>query len=102
MADAPRLKVKEYKYLNISLDDFEGPIDVAIKYLESLKEEGWTYLEEDYTYDGNPTLRAYVERPETDLELQERVKREEKMKIDQRGRRLQEYERLKKEFDSHG
>lgn len=102
MTDTPRLKIKEYRYLNVHIGDFEGSIDNAIEYLESLKGEGWTGLEEDFNYENrDPILRAYVERPETDLEFKERVKNEEMRKASMREMRLQQYEELRKEFGPH-
>lgn len=101
MTEETRLKVKEYRYLNVHIGDFEGSIDNAIKHLESLKEEGWTGLEENTNYEGDPILKAYVERPETDLEFKERVKNEEMRKASMRKMRLQQYEELRKEFGPH-
>jgi hypothetical protein len=102
MTEETRLKVKEYRCLNVHIGDFEGSIDNAIKHLESLKEEGWTRLEEDFNYENrDPILRAYVERPETDLEFKERVKNEEMRKASTREMRLRQYEELRKEFGPH-
>lgn len=102
MGDTPRLKIKEYRYLNVHIGDFEGSIDDAIKHLERLKEEGWTRLEEDFNYENrDPILRAYVERPETDLEFKARVKKEEMRKASMMEMRLKQYEELRKEFGPH-
>lgn len=101
MADTPRLKIKEYRFLNVHIGDFEGSIDAAIKHLESLKEEGWMGLEENTNYEGDPILKAYVERPETDLEFKARVKNEEMRKASTREMRLRQYEELRKEFGPH-
>lgn len=99
MADTPRLKIKEYRYLDVHIGDFEGSIDNAIKHLESLKDEGWVGLEEEIDYGGGrPVLRAYNERPETDLEFKARVKNEEMRKASTREMRLRQYEELRKEF----
>ena len=86
------------------LDLDEMSIEEAIKYLQSLQEKyskDWTDLQiyEDYCYEGGYNLKLRGKRFETDLEYENRSRREKESLERQMIRDHSEYERLKALFE---
>lgn len=109
---------KHLGYLN-TRDTFDCTLDLAIERLQKMeaeyKEEGftqvWMYVEHDHDWDGHPEININIQgyRPETDAEMEERIKEEElevrretkaaatrQKAIEERDKA--EYARLKKKF----
>jgi hypothetical protein len=86
------------------LDLNEMSIEEAIEYLQSLQEKyskDWTDLQiyEDYCYEGGYNLKLRGKRYETDLEYENRSRREKESLERQMTRDHSEYERLKALFE---
>ena len=86
------------------LDLDEMSIEEAIKYLQSLQEKyskDWTDLQiyEDYCYEGGYNLKLRGKRFETDLEYENRSRREKESLERQMIQDRSEYDRLKALFE---
>ena len=87
---------------DLELDEMS--IEGAIEYLQSLQEKyskGWTDLQiyEDPCYEGGYHLKLHGKRFETDLEYENRSRREKESLERQMTRDRSEYERLKALFE---
>jgi hypothetical protein len=87
---------------DLYLDDMS--IDEAIEYLQSLQEKyskDWTDLQisEDSCYEGGYHLKLRGKRFETDLEYENRMRRDKESLERQMTRDHSEYERLKALFE---
>ena len=87
---------------DLELDEMS--IEGAIEYLQSLQEKyskGWTDLQiyEDPCYEGGYNLKLRGKRFETDLEYENRSRREKESLERQMTRDRSEYERLKALFE---
>lgn len=87
---------------DLELDEMS--IEGAIEYLQSLQEKyskGWTDLQiyEDPCYEGGYNLKLRGKRFETDIEYENRSRREKESLERQMTRDRSEYERLKALFE---
>jgi hypothetical protein len=101
-------KIIEVELETISGYHFDGPIDQAIKALNSYKTNGVTRIAvESVGYDGGVQFVLWQAREETDEEYEARLyeqrKKREKSKIarqTQREKELKELSRLKKKYEN--
>jgi hypothetical protein len=87
-----RITIKEKKDF-YWYGEFDGSIDKLIFILQKCKEEGWEYIDYDYS-GGEKEYYLYKTRLETDEEYEKRMKHEEQQKENRR----KQFEQLKKEF----
>ena len=83
--------------------NLEGPLTEIITSLQNAIDDGWEGLRSEYVpYEDYTEPHLYKHREENDKEYAKRMKeleKQEKQKLNQKDKRRQEYERLKKEFE---
>ena len=99
MSNIKRKKVKEKSEIDIEW----GMIDSIITQLQTLKNEGFIYIQkEDCGYNGEYELYAIRERDETEEELKKRLAEKRKQKEEKEAQKIERrklYEKLKREFE---
>ncbi len=95
------MKRNVIKYIH-TIEGYDGEwkyIDDVIKTLETVKKKASKEGVEVIQVEITDRVCFFVERPESDEELKERLNREEKHKEDARQYRYSQYLELKKEFE---
>ena len=83
--------------------DLEGPLTEIITSIQNAIDDGWEGIENGYDlYEDYSSPYLYKHREENDKEYAKRMielEKQEEQKLNQKYKRRQEYERLKKEFE---